>query len=272
MKYCEEYAALLDAYFDGECTPGEADRVRAHIAVCPGCRAYLNELALLRDAFPDAEDTEVPEGFADGVMAAIRADAAPQKRPSRWKRLVPVAACLAVVVLAANQLPGRMGGGSSGSTMAAAPAAAAGDAAGAAAEPRSGETYQYFTAASEAGSQNDAAESAPQTEKKAAGKQSAAAEDAAPAESPAVADPEDAPAAGVTVMTSGASEEVWLAELTVTAAEAEGLTENWTPLDSGADGDRYTLTEAQLEELLARLGDVSCTPGEGELALVTVVP
>ena len=71
MKYCEEYAALLDAYFDGECTPEEAEQVRAHIAVCPGCRAYLNELALLRDAFPDGEDTEVPEGFADGVMAAI---------------------------------------------------------------------------------------------------------------------------------------------------------------------------------------------------------
>ena len=45
-------------------------------------------------------------------------------------------------------------------------------------------------------------------------------------------------------------------------------------LDSGADGDRYTLTQAQLEDLLARLGDgaPAYEPGEGELALVTVVP
>ena len=103
MRYCEEYAALLDAYFDGECTPEEAERVRAHIAGCPGCRAYLNELALLRDAFPDEEDTEVPEGFADGVMAAIRADAAPQKRPGG-----KAAGFLACGSMRLARLPGKL--------------------------------------------------------------------------------------------------------------------------------------------------------------------
>lgn len=272
MKYCEEYAALLDAWFDGECTPEEAEQVRSHIAACPGCRAYLNQLALLRDAFPDREDTEVPEGFADGVMAAIRADAAPQKRPHRWKPLVSMAACLAVIVLAANRLPGMIGGGSSSSTASAAPAAAAEDTMEASAEARSGEAYQYFTAASGGtdASQNGAVESASQAEEKTAVK------DAAPAEAPFAAQPEDAPvvsAAAVTGEEGEEPEEVWLAELTVTAQQAEGLTADWTMLDSGAAGDRYTLTPAQLEDLLARLGDdaPACKPGEGELALVTVV-
>ena len=61
----------------------------------------------MRDAFPEAEDAVVPEGFTEGVMAAIRADAAPRKRPrSRWQRtLLPLAACFAVVVLAVSTLP-----------------------------------------------------------------------------------------------------------------------------------------------------------------------
>ena len=39
MKYCEDYAALLDPYLDGELSPEDAARVRAHLAVCDRCRA-----------------------------------------------------------------------------------------------------------------------------------------------------------------------------------------------------------------------------------------
>ena len=79
MRPCDEYAALLDDYVDGELTPAEADRVRDHLTVCPGCRAYVDDALAIRAAFPDAEDTEVPEGFAEGVSAAIRAGAAPRR-------------------------------------------------------------------------------------------------------------------------------------------------------------------------------------------------
>ena len=79
MKYCEEYAALLDAFYDGECTPAEAEQVRLHLAECPGCRAYLDELAIISAGFPGEEDVEVPEGFADGVMTAISAGSAPRR-------------------------------------------------------------------------------------------------------------------------------------------------------------------------------------------------
>lgn len=100
MKYCEEYAALLDAYADGECTPEEQERVRAHLDTCAGCRAYLQTVQLMKDAFPAAEDADVPEGLADGVMAAVRAHAAPQRRTTRQqlKRWLPLCACLALAV------------------------------------------------------------------------------------------------------------------------------------------------------------------------------
>ncbi len=106
MKYCEEYAALLDPYIDGELSAGESARVRAHLETCGGCRAYVEAALAMRDAFPHAEDAQVPDGFAEGVMAAVRAGAAPRKkRRAPWaKVLLPLAACCAVVALV-QELP-----------------------------------------------------------------------------------------------------------------------------------------------------------------------
>ena len=101
MKYCEHYAALLDPFVDGELSDEEADRVRAHLAQCEGCRTYVEAALMMRDVFADLEEAEVPDGFADGVMAAIRAHAAPRKKKAApWvKVLLPLAACCAIVIL-----------------------------------------------------------------------------------------------------------------------------------------------------------------------------
>ena len=34
MKYCEQYAALLDLFVDGELAGAEMERVRDHLAEC----------------------------------------------------------------------------------------------------------------------------------------------------------------------------------------------------------------------------------------------
>ena len=101
MKYCEEFEALLDLYVDGELEVADMIRVQEHLDRCSACRAYVDELLAIRAAFPEIEDTSVPEGFAEGVMAAIAASAPKAKqRSTPWKKiLVPMAACLAVVVM-----------------------------------------------------------------------------------------------------------------------------------------------------------------------------
>ena len=99
MDTCQEFAALLDLYVDGALPPAEAERVQAHLETCDVCRSYVDDIQAIRAAFPRIEDTPVPEDFADGVMAAIRAGTAPQKkRPAaRWTRIaLPLAACLAI--------------------------------------------------------------------------------------------------------------------------------------------------------------------------------
>lgn len=107
MKYCDDYAALLDLYVDGELSPAELADVQAHLDACPGCRAYVDDALAIRAALSDLDETEIPAGFAEGVMAAIRAqsasasnETAPQKRktPLWLKSLAPLAACFALVL------------------------------------------------------------------------------------------------------------------------------------------------------------------------------
>ena len=105
MKKCEEFAPLLSAYFDGELTEEERAELRAHVMECEACQKLLSELTALHEAFGALGEEEVPAGFTEGVMAAVRAEKAaakPQtKKRSAWRRMAPLAACAALVLLAA---------------------------------------------------------------------------------------------------------------------------------------------------------------------------
>ncbi len=101
MEICNEFAALLDAFVDGELSPEEAVTVQEHLHTCPACQAYVDDALAIRAAFPTVEDTAVPADFADSVMAAIGAQSAPKaKKQPHWGRLMlPLAACFALVLV-----------------------------------------------------------------------------------------------------------------------------------------------------------------------------
>ena len=104
MKECEEFAPLLSAFVDGELTEEERAEVLAHVSECEKCRRLLGELTALHAALGELEDEDVPAGFTEGVMAAVRAEKAAMprmKKPSAWRRWMPMAACAAIVALAA---------------------------------------------------------------------------------------------------------------------------------------------------------------------------
>ena len=90
MKECEEFAPLLSAFIDGELTEEERAEVLAHVSECEKCRRLLGELTALHAALGELEDEDVPAGFTEGVMAAVRAEKAaakPQvKKRSTWRR------------------------------------------------------------------------------------------------------------------------------------------------------------------------------------------
>lgn len=94
----------LSAYLDDELLPGEAAKVRRHLAECPACAAELEELRAVRALLRRLSPPPVPEGFLEGLRARLAAEAATGRRA--WWRpvLVPrpavlVAAVVAVLIL-----------------------------------------------------------------------------------------------------------------------------------------------------------------------------
>ena len=232
MKYCETFAALLDPFVDGELSPDEMARVQAHLDACPACRAYVDDAMAIRAAFPDAEDTPVPDGFSESVMARIRAETVSQKRKNRpWlKALASLAACCAIVLLAAPMF-------SHGSKTEAAPAEAP------AAAAASTERAMGFA---------NTAEDAPAEESR-EDLASSKLYDAAPA--PSAAD------SGATAYCTEADTTSWL---TLTAEEAGSLLADVTPAEETETELRYELTSGELETLLAALSEAEIVPS-GEL-------
>ena len=275
MKYCEDCAALLDLYVDGELSPDDMDRVRAHLETCPGCRAYVDDALAIRAAFPDVEDTEVPAGFAGGVMSAVQAaaqerPAAPQAKKRHWGRvLLPLAACCAIVILlhgvtGSKNSPVEFATASSSATdtattesesiaeteEAAAEAPAETPADGAADGGAAPETRVAFTT-SDAGtgaSVNDQASSKALPETGVVEVPAGAAVPEAQAE-----EPEEA---GVEAASSVSA----FATLRLTTAQAGELLAEHTPV-SDADGVLcYELSREDYDALLAALADTGITP------------
>ena len=275
MKYCEDCAALLDLYVDGELSPDDMDRVRAHLETCSGCRAYVDDALAIRAAFPDVEDTEVPTGFAESVMSAVQAaaqerPAAPQAKKRHWGRvLLPLAACCAIVILlhgvtGSKNSPVEFATASSSATdtattesesiaeteEAAAEAPAETPADGAADGGAAPETRVAFTT-SDAGtgaSVNDQASSKALPETGVVEVPAGAAVPEAQAE-----EPEEA---GVEAASSVSA----FATLRLTTAQAGELLAEHTPV-SDADGVLcYELSREDYDALLAALADTGITP------------
>ena len=238
MKYCDDYAALLDLYVDGELSPEEMSRVRDHLDRCPGCRAYVDDALSIRAAFPDVEDVEVPAGFAEGVMARVQKEAASKKKqPTPWRKVLPtLVACCALVILLRN-VPGMFSG-----RKAEAPAAM--DAAAPA---------MTMESASEEKSEAAMEEPAAMMDRQiAADSNAVTAAEEAPVE---CAEPQEAEkAAGPYTYT--ASGTVYTSILTLPPEGAELMAE-YTPVHESGTEARYELTAQEAEALLVQLEHAS---------------
>lgn len=108
-----ENTALLDAFVDGELTSEEMISVQSHLDECPECRAYVDDVLVIRASFPTEDDVELPADFAETVMKAVAE--APQTRSKKrqpWGKLAAAAACLALIVLMQHGTLGSISGSS----------------------------------------------------------------------------------------------------------------------------------------------------------------
>ena len=272
MKYCEEFAALLDPYVDGELSTGEAARVREHLETCPGCRRYVDEALALRAAFPAVEETAVPEGFAGGVMEAVRELEAGKRnskrqRALRWRTvLLPLAACFALVLILRTVPGGGSGSVSGPAANMAPPAAEDTDMPADSGAPCGLESVPQLAQAqieSDSGSMEEAPE-AP------------APESISPAEAPAADSTPAEPEAGMVFSVPTAGEKMSrmaaAQAIRLTAEEAGALLAD-LPYTQEEDGSRcYQLTQAEFGVLLETLAEQGITPSEEKLPETEVLP
>lgn len=99
MKCCEEYAAALSAFADGELNEAERRTLLDHIEHCQRCRDYLSELMILRAMFEEMPELQAPDNFAGKVLERIHEEERARKRRRRFLPRV-LAACAAFVLVA----------------------------------------------------------------------------------------------------------------------------------------------------------------------------
>jgi len=106
MPDCDKYIELISAALDGACSPAELDELKAHLMVCPHCRALCVDLKKLQDAMVKLPAAKPPADLKERIMAAIEADnvtplPVKKKAANPWKRWGSVAAAALLVALGA---------------------------------------------------------------------------------------------------------------------------------------------------------------------------
>lgn len=103
---CRKVRNLLMDELDGLLSPEMVDRLQAHLAECPACRAERKALVELYSAMDRVDEVEPPEDFTDQVMrmlpdaTPLELAAEPSERPGLWRRFGWVAAMTVATIVA----------------------------------------------------------------------------------------------------------------------------------------------------------------------------
>ena len=157
MPDCIYFENLCSASVDGTLTRAEKKELEAHLAECPACREYLEDMRVMRTLWRELDDP-APAGLHGSIMAAVQADLAQQTEAEAADNVVSIAvgkpvpvhakkrlrsvvlmlgaaaACVCLVV--SGGLSGGLSGLVGGTASDAAAAVVAAEAPGAAAEPQ----------------------------------------------------------------------------------------------------------------------------------------
>lgn len=69
---CKELVELVTDYFEGALSPEEQTRFEKHIAFCPGCTYYLEQMRLTIDRLGELREESIPPEAERDLLAAFR--------------------------------------------------------------------------------------------------------------------------------------------------------------------------------------------------------
>lgn len=102
MSECSRIQELISALVDGEVSESEKTEIEKHVEVCPECKAMLAAFTAVSESLSALE--EVPEGIHEGIMREVKNEGKRKKSP--WLKILPLAACFALVIFAAFHISG----------------------------------------------------------------------------------------------------------------------------------------------------------------------
>lgn len=102
MSDCREIQELISVLIDGKVSEKEKAEVYAHVEKCSECKAMLEAFTAVSESLGELED--VPEGLHENIMRSVKSEGIKRKAP--WKKIIPLAACLVLVIFGALSLRG----------------------------------------------------------------------------------------------------------------------------------------------------------------------
>lgn len=102
MSDCREIQELISALIDGKVSEKEKTEIYAHVEKCPECKAMLEAFTAVSESLGELED--VPAGLHENIMRRVKSEGIKKKSP--WKKIIPLAACFALVIFGAFSLRG----------------------------------------------------------------------------------------------------------------------------------------------------------------------
>ncbi len=113
MPDCGHYQALISAKLDGELSPEEEAELQAHLESCPDCRLVYDAFLELSHAVAGLGEEPEPADLTEKIMARVREEAGESAKPAaaqprrhwRWRSVLPLAACLILLIGIAAFLP-----------------------------------------------------------------------------------------------------------------------------------------------------------------------
>lgn len=69
---CNDFVELVTEYVEGTLSPVDRRRFEAHIAECPGCRPYLDQMRQVIRATGQLAEAAIPEPARRALLRAFR--------------------------------------------------------------------------------------------------------------------------------------------------------------------------------------------------------
>ena len=72
MLTCADIVKLVTDYLEGRLTPTERRRFEGHIAICPPCRGFLDQMRTTVEVVGGLREEDVPPEMEEHLLTAFR--------------------------------------------------------------------------------------------------------------------------------------------------------------------------------------------------------